>query len=114
MVTESIDGGVVGVVHRSSAGGGETIHDSDYTAPAGAPTAAYTQTYSTASRTVGNATSSAVATTAATNVAPYGYAGAAQADAIIAAINAIRTDLDALKQVVTSLIDDAQALGFAS
>jgi hypothetical protein len=73
--------------------------------------AAYTQTYSTAARTVPNATVSSVATTAATQTTPYGYAGAAQADAIPVAINALAADVLALKKVITALIDDLQAAG---
>ena len=72
--------------------------------------AAYTQTFSTASRTVPNATAAAVDATAATNVTPFGYT-AAQADGIIAAVNALRTDVDAVRQVVTAVIDDLQAVG---
>lgn len=72
---------------------------------------AYTQTYSTASKTVPAATQAAVATTGASNSSPYGYTGAAQADAIVAAVNAAGADILALKKVVTALIDDLQALG---
>ena len=99
---------------------------------AGAPTGAYTQTYSTAAKTVPNATvtaqsdtvGAAVASTGATNVTPYGYAEA-QANAIVAnvntlktdaaahttAINALAADVLALKKVITALIDDGQTLG---
>jgi hypothetical protein len=72
---------------------------------------AYTQTYSTASKTHPNGTSSAVATTASTTTTPWGYTTQAQADAVPVAINAVRTDLDNLKQLVNSVIDDLQALG---
>lgn len=71
--------------------------------------AAYTQTYSTAARTVPAATAAGVVTTAATNVAPYGFTQA-QADALVAAVNADQADLLALKKVVNALIDDLQAL----
>lgn len=74
-----------------------------------APTA-YTQTYSTADRTHANLTSSAVVTTAATSDTPFGFSEA-QANAIVAAINALRTDLLDTKQLVNSVIDDLQALG---
>ena len=72
---------------------------------------AYTQTYSTATKTQSNITSAAVTTTAATNVAPFGYTTAAQADAIVTAVNALRTDLANVKQVLNAVIDDLQALG---
>lgn len=70
---------------------------------------AYTQTFSTASRTVSAATSAAVATTAATTTTPAGYTTTAQADAIVAAINAIRADQAVLRELVNALIDDLQA-----
>lgn len=72
---------------------------------------AYTQTFSTASRTVANNTSSAVATTASTNVAPFGYTTSAQADAIVTAINALRTDVDNAKKAINQVIDDMQTYG---
>lgn len=72
---------------------------------------AYTQTYSTATKTHNNISSSAVTTTAATNITPYGYTTQAQADAIVTAINAVRTDLTNLKGLVNSIIDDLQAYG---
>jgi hypothetical protein len=71
----------------------------------------YTQTYSTASRTVPAATASAVATTGATNSSPYGFTGAAQADALVAAVNANEVDILNVKKVVTAIIDDLQAAG---
>jgi len=73
---------------------------------------AYTQTYSTAARTVDNATVAAIATTGATNSSPFGYTGAAQADAIPVGINALAADVLSLKKVLTALIDDLQAYGF--
>jgi len=69
--------------------------------------AAYTKTYSTASRTVANATAGAVVTTAAT-LAAYGYTQA-QADSIPVAINALRADVDILRQLIVSLINDNSA-----
>ena len=72
---------------------------------------AYTQTYSTADKTHANMTSADVATTAVTQTTPYGYATAAQGDAVAVAINAIRADVIDLKQVVNSVIDDLQAYG---
>lgn len=73
----------------------------------------YVQTYSTAAATVPAATVVAVATTGATITTPYGYVGAAQADAIPVAINALAADVLALKKVITQLIDDLQAAGLA-
>jgi hypothetical protein len=78
--------------------------------PVARPTA-YTQTYATASRAHANPTAASVATTAATNVAPFGYATAAQADAIVTAINAVIVDLANAKQVLNQVIDDLQAVG---
>lgn len=72
---------------------------------------AYTQTYSTSDKTHANPTATAVATTAATATSPYGYTTAAQADAIVAAINALITDLADVKQLVNAVIDDLQSLG---
>jgi len=74
---------------------------------------AYTQTYSTAARTVPDATVAAVDTTAATATSPYGYAGAAQANAIPVAINALAADVLALKKVITALVDDLQGVGIS-
>ncbi len=79
-------------------------------APVARP-AAYTQTYATATRTHSNAAQTAVATTGATNVTPYGYTTAAQADDIVTQLNAARTDILNLKQVLNQVIDDLQALG---
>ena len=73
---------------------------------------AYTQTYSTAAKTVENATVAAIVTTAATNSSPFGYVGAAQADAIPVGINALAADVLSLKKVLTAVIDDLQAYGF--
>lgn len=75
--------------------------------------AAYTQTYATAARSVPAATQAAVATTAATALTPNGYSTSAQADAIVAAVNAAAADILALKKVVNALIDDLQALNLA-
>jgi len=72
---------------------------------------AYTQTYSTADKTHANATQVAVATTGATAVTPFGYTTAAQADAIVTAVNAARLDILDLKQLVNALIDDLQSQG---
>ncbi len=71
----------------------------------------YTQTFATAERTHPALTSAAVATTAATNAVPFGYSTAAQADALVAAVNALRTDLDAVKKIVNAIVDDLQATG---
>lgn len=73
---------------------------------------AYTQTYSTATKTHSNPTASAISTTGSTNVTPFGYTTAAQADAIVAAINALIVDVANTKQVVNAIIDDQQAIGW--
>lgn len=72
---------------------------------------AYTQTYATATKTHSNPTATSVSTTGSTNVAPFGYTTAAQADAIVTAINALITDLANVKQVLNAVIDDDQAIG---
>lgn len=72
--------------------------------------AVITQTYSTPASTVPNATVAAVATTAATSTTPFGYTGAAQADAIPVAINALAADVLELKKVLTKVIDELQAV----
>lgn len=50
----------------------------------------------TVKATVSTTVGSAVATTAATSTSPFGYSSAAQADAIVANVNALRVDLLAL------------------
>lgn len=82
-----------------------------YGQPAVARPAAYTQTYATATRTHAAPTATAVATTAATTTTPYGYSTSAQADAIVAALNALVADMANVKQVLNSVIDDQQANG---
>ena len=72
---------------------------------------AYTQTYATADKTHSNATSADLVTTAVTQTTPFGFAGAAQGDAIATQFNALRVDVLDLKQLVNSVIDDLQALG---
>jgi hypothetical protein len=81
------------------------------TTPAAQP-GAYTQTYSTPARVVPAATATAVATTAATNSSPYGFTQA-QADALVAAVNALIVDVLALRKVNNALIDDLQSVGLA-
>lgn len=71
---------------------------------------AITQTFATADPTLAAQTAAAVAATAATNVAPYGYAQA-QADAIVANLNALRVDHLDLASVVNSVVDALQAAG---
>lgn len=73
---------------------------------------AYTQTYATASKTHSNLTSAAAAGTATS--AGYGFVSAAEFNTAISNITAIRTDLENLKQVVNSVIDDLQALGLVA
>lgn len=74
---------------------------------------AWTQTYSTASRTNSAITHAAVATTGATNVAPFGYTTAAQANDIVTQLNNALLEIEELKKLVNSLIDDQQALGLS-
>lgn len=52
----------------------------------------------------------AVATTGATDQSPFGYTGAAQADAIVARINQLRTDMIALFAEVNLIRNDLQSL----
>lgn len=74
--------------------------------------AALTQTYATTSRTHANMVAVAVATTGSTQTTPFGYTTAAQADAIVTAINAlINSDVVNAKQIMNSVIDDLQAYG---
>lgn len=80
----------------------------DFLANTYAGPGAYTQAYATADRTHANPTAVAVATTPATNVVPYGFTQA-QADAILAAVNALIVDLADVKQLVNAVIDDLQA-----
>lgn len=74
---------------------------------------AWTQTYSTTSRTNSAITHTAVATTGATNVAPFGYTTAAQANDIVTQLNNALLEIEELKKLVNSLIDDQQALGLS-
>jgi len=71
---------------------------------------AYTQTYVTAARTVPNAT--AVNPPAGgTGTAAGGYDTAANRNLMITSLTNAIADIDALRKVVTALIDDLQALG---
>mgnify|MGYP001596316390 CR=1 FL=1 len=56
-------------------------------------------------------TSSALATTAATQTSPYGFAGAAQADAIATEVNKIRTDVAAIRTTLLAALDVLEAHG---
>ncbi len=76
------------------------------------PQSAYTQTFSTADKTHATRTSSAVDTTAAAALS-FGYTEA-QANALVAAVNAIRADLADTAAVVNAIIDDLQALGLSA
>ena len=78
--------------------------------PAVQPTA-YTQTFATADKTHAARTGVAVSTTAVTQTSPFGYAGAAQGDAVATTINQIIVDLADTAGVVNALVDDLQALG---
>lgn len=71
---------------------------------------AYTQTYTTAAKTVPNAT--AVNPPAGgTGTAAGGYDTAANRNLMITSLTNVIADVDALRKVVTALIDDLQALG---
>lgn len=72
---------------------------------------AYVQTFATADRTHAARTSLAVATTGASNVTPFGFTTAAQANAIVTAINALRDDLADTAALLNALIDDLQSVG---
>jgi hypothetical protein len=79
--------------------------------PQARPTA-YTQTYATATRTHAADTATDLVTTAATQTSPWGFASSAQANNIATQHNALRVDLDNLKQLVNSVIDDFQGYGW--
>lgn len=66
----------------------------------------FTQTYSTAAYTIPDATAVAVATTGAAT-SSYGYAEA-QANAIVAAVNALITDVLAIRKALNAVIDEIQ------
>jgi hypothetical protein len=70
---------------------------------------ALTQTYATATRTHNDPTAAPVATTAAA-LASYGFAQA-QADAIVASVNALVVDVANVKQFVNTIADDLQLVG---
>lgn len=70
---------------------------------------AYTQTYSTASKVISNPTAVAVVTTPSA-LSSYGFTQV-QADALIAAVNALQADHLVTKKNITSIIDDLQLLG---
>jgi len=57
--------------------------------------------------TVGNA----VGNNSATNTTPFGYDSAAQADAIVTNVNALRTDVLALNTLVNQLRSDLVTIG---
>lgn len=74
----------------------------------------YTQTFATADATHAAFTSADLATTAATQTSPWGFASQAQAEAIATQFNALRVDVDDLKRLANSIIDDLQAYGLAA
>jgi hypothetical protein len=85
-----------------------------YTATPVSRPAAYTQTaYATAARVVNALTSANLAINPATNIAPWGYSSQANAEAIQTELNALRADLENVKQVLNAQIDDRQADGLA-
>lgn len=71
---------------------------------------AYTQTYTTASKTVPNATATA-STPTGTQTTPWGFSSEADFNAVATKANALITDVDNLRKVVTQIIDDLQSLG---
>ena len=75
---------------------------------------AYTQTYSTADRTHAASTFAAVAETGVTQTTPFGFATAAQGDAISVELNDLGDDVIDLKQLVNALVDDLQSIGLIS
>lgn len=78
--------------------------------PTARPTT-YTLTYAATTRTHAAVTSAAVSTAAATAVTPFGYATAAQADALPVAINAVEADLVVAKNLLNSVIGDLKLVG---
>jgi hypothetical protein len=72
---------------------------------------AFTQTYASATRTHNNQTQGN--TTALATSGGWGASSSGEFDSIITNLNNARADIINLKQVVNSLIDDQQALGFA-
>lgn len=72
---------------------------------------AYTQTYSTGNKTVANPTATAIGDLGSTTTTPWGYDSEAHADSVHTAIDALIADNLDLRQAITSLIDDLQALG---
>jgi len=79
----------------------------DYGTGVSVPSSAYTQTYATADRTHSDPTAAAVVTTGAA-LTSYGYTEA-QANALVAAVNALRADHLDLAQLVNAILDDLQA-----
>lgn len=69
---------------------------------------AYVMNDNTSSHTSNALTATSVATTASTNTSPFGYSQS-QADAIVAAVNALIVDVANLKQVVHALVTDLQS-----
>lgn len=80
-------------------------------APVARP-AAYTQTYSTASRTMPNLTSASVSLTALKeNGSAWCFSQEEDFNELIAAVNALRDDVDNSKKVTNQILDDLQAVG---
>lgn len=69
----------------------------------------FTQTYSTSTTTVPVIEAAAVATTGATNSSPYGFTAAAQADAIVAAVNNLVLAVTTNRKLINAIIDSLQA-----
>lgn len=75
-----------------------------------APSAAYTKTLSTVARTIPVQTAAAVVTTPATNSSPYGFSQA-QANALVASVNATIADVLAYAEVIVGIVTDLEARG---
>jgi len=71
---------------------------------------AYTQTYTTAAKTVPNATASNPPA-GGTGATAGAYDTASNRNLMITSLTNVIADVDALRKVVTALIDDLQALG---
>lgn len=102
--------GTLGYVRFTAAADQATLTDPSHI---GFTKNTYTQTYSTAARTVPNATSTA-APAGGTGATAGAYDTAGNRDALIASHNALITDVDNLRKVVTALIDDLQTNNIAS
>lgn len=65
----------------------------------------------TAAQVLAAATAVAVATTAPTNSSPYGFSTSAQALAIVTAVNTLEADVEAMRQLLKTLVAALAAVG---